>query len=123
MPGLLLSPSAGSEGAPTGMKRAHAEQAAPGSNKKRKVHHELHHVQPIQHIVDPVSAELDPFGTSKDFFDQQIQRAIAIQCKSIGFDSARPEALEEFRAMVDSCTASLLAARLQRSFQTRADLP
>lgn len=110
MPGIILSPSASSEGAIAGMKRAHVAENAPThgepQQKKRRVVHTLHHTQPIHHIVDPISAEFDSYGESKDFFDQQLRRAIAIQCKSIGFESARPDALEEFRGLVDSCMAS-----------------
>ena len=80
------------------------------SSKKRKVLHQLHHTQPVQHMVDPISAEFS-FGDSKDFYDQQLRRAIAIQCKTLGFDSARPDALEEFRGLVDSCTASVPVGR------------
>jgi len=78
--------------------------------KKRKVLHQLHHTQPVQHMVDPISAEFG-FGDSKDFYDQQLRRAIAIQCKTLGFDSARPDALEEFRGLVDSCTAFVCVRR------------
>lgn len=102
MPGIILSPTASSEGATAAMKRAHAPQ-----QKKRRVVHALHHTQPLQHIPDPISAEFDSYGESKDFFDQQLRRAIAIQCRSIGFEGARPDALEEFRALVDSCMPSL----------------
>ncbi|KAL6709362.1 hypothetical protein ACN47E_001769 [Coniothyrium glycines] len=109
MPGILLQPSASSVGAFAGMKRAHAAETVPASSKKRKVHHQLHHTQPVQYIVDPVSAELDGFGESKDFFDQQLRRAIAIQCRSIGFEGARPDALEEFRALADSYMTNLLS--------------
>ena len=76
--------------------------------KKRRVEHRLHYTQPVQHIVDPLSAEIDGFGDSREFFDQQLRRAIAIQCKGMGFESARPEALEHFRGLVDSCMASLV---------------
>ncbi|USP78492.1 hypothetical protein yc1106_05766 [Curvularia clavata] len=113
MPGIILSPSASSEGAIAGMKRAHVAENAPthgeSQQKKRRVVHALHHTQPIQHIVDPISAEFDSFGESKDFFDQQLRRAIAIQCKSIGFESARPDALEEFRGLVDSYMSHFLS--------------
>jgi len=92
------------------MKRAHAAEVAPQHGqphlKKRKVLHHLHHTQPVQHIVDPISAELGDFGDSKDFFDKQLRRAIAIQCRGIGFHGARPDALEQFRGLVDSCMAS-----------------
>lgn len=87
------------------MKRPHdgdgpAQHGAP--LKKRKALHRLQHTQPVQYMVDPISAEF-AFGDSKDFYDQQLRRAIAIQCKTIGFDTARPDALEQFRGLVDSC--------------------
>ena len=111
MPGILLSPSASSVGAIAGMKRAHAAETVPMNGKpctkKRKVLHQLHHTQPVHCIVDPISAELDSFGDRKDFFDQQLRRAIAIQCRGIGFEGAAPDALEEFRGLVDSCMPSL----------------
>jgi transcription initiation factor TFIID subunit 8 len=113
MPGIIYSPSASSVGAVTGMKRAHATEAVPTYGrphpKKQKVVHYLHHTQPVQHIADPISAEIGDFGDSKDFFDQQLRRAIAIQCRTMGFESARPDALEEFRGLVDSCMASHVA--------------
>ncbi|KAF1843118.1 uncharacterized protein K460DRAFT_139778 [Cucurbitaria berberidis CBS 394.84] len=114
MPGILLSPSASSVGTIAGMKRAHdAAETVPtygeAHPKKRKVVHQLRHTQPVQHIVDPISAELDSFGGSKDFFDQQLRRAIAIQCKGMGFDTARPDALDEFRGLVDSYMRNFLA--------------
>ena len=73
--------------------------------KKARVMHELRHTQPIEHIVDPVAAEIDPAGQSKEFFDQQLKRAIAIGCRGVGFESATPEALEQFRGMADSCAS------------------
>lgn len=111
MPGLIISPSATCVGATAGMKRTHAGEAAPSygepHHKKRKITHQLHHRQPIEHIVEYTSAELDASGECQDFFDRQLRRAIAIQCKSIGFDGTRPEVLESFRGLVDSCTVSL----------------
>lgn len=111
MPGLISPSSAASVGAVAGMKRAYAAESVPTYGephpKKRKVVHKLHHTQPIQQIVEPVSAEIDPTGESKDFFDHQLLRAIALECKGVGFDGARPEVLEQFRALVDSCMASL----------------
>jgi transcription initiation factor TFIID subunit 8 len=118
MPGIVYSPRASSVGAVAGMKRAHAAESVPTYGKphpkKHKVTHQLHHTQPVQHIVDPISAETGDFGDCKDFFDQQLRRAIAIQCKTIGFDTARPEALEEFRGLVDSCMDSPLLATCAR---------
>lgn len=114
MPGLLSPSSASSGGAIAAMKRAHDAEGSThhgAPSKKRKVLHQLHYTQPIQHIVEPISAEFG-FGDSKDFYDQQLRRAIAIQCKTLGFESARPDALEEFRGLVDSCTASCVWAEL-----------
>ncbi|UPX12912.1 uncharacterized protein EKO05_0003445 [Ascochyta rabiei] len=93
------------------MKRPHdGEGPAPhgAPPKKRKVLHQLHYTQPVQHIVDPIAAEFG-FGDSKDFYDQQLRRAIAIQCRTLGFESARPDALEEFRGLVDSYMTKFLA--------------
>lgn len=108
MPGIILSP-ASSVGAIAGMKRALPADTAPAHGqahpKKRKVLHQLRHTQPVQHIIDPISTELGDFGDNKDFFDQQLRRAIAIQCRGTGFAGARPDALEEFRGLVDSCMA------------------
>jgi transcription initiation factor TFIID subunit 8 len=111
MPGIINSPlSDSSVGAVAGMKRSHDAEKVPTYGqphpKKQKVVHQLHHTQPVQHIIDPISAEIGDFGDSKEFFDQQVRRSIAIQCKAMGFDTATPEALEEFRALVDSCMAS-----------------
>ncbi|KAH9873303.1 hypothetical protein J1614_005701 [Plenodomus biglobosus] len=114
MPGIILSPvsSAGAI-AGTGMKRAHPAEAAPAYGqphpKKRKTLHQLRHTQPVQHIVDPISAELGASGDCRDFFDHQLRRAIAIQCRAIGFESAQQDALEEFRSLVDSYMTQLLA--------------
>lgn len=89
------------------MKRAHDAGDVPTYGqphpKKQKVTRYLHHAQPIQNIADPISAEIGDFGDSKEFFGQQLRRAIAIQCKSIGFETATPEALEGFAGLVDSC--------------------
>jgi transcription initiation factor TFIID subunit 8 len=112
MPGIIYSPSASSVGASAGMKRAHDAEAVPTYGqphpKKQKVVHQLQHTQPVQYIADPIGAEIGDFGDSKDFFDQQLRRAIAIQCKTMGFDTARPDAMEEFAGLVDSCMASLV---------------
>lgn len=113
MPGLISPSSASSGGAIAIMKRPHGGEGATHHGaplKKRKVVHQLHHTQPVEHMVDPISAEFG-FGDSKDFYDQQLRRAIAIQCKTLGFDSATPDALEEFRGLVDSCTALVRVGR------------
>lgn len=106
MPGILLTPSASSVGAITGMKRAYAEIASSHGEpraRRRKVVHQLQHVQSTHHIPDPVSAELDGFGNGKDFFHEQLRRAIAIQCRGVGLERARPDALEQFVGLVDAC--------------------
>ncbi|KAF1924589.1 uncharacterized protein M421DRAFT_424723 [Didymella exigua CBS 183.55] len=111
MPGLISPSSASSGGAIAAMKRPHDEAGLTHHGaplKKRKVVHQLHHTQPVQYMVDPISTEFD-FGDSKDFYDQQLRRAIAIHCKTTGFDSARPDALEEFRGLVDSYMTKFLA--------------
>jgi hypothetical protein len=116
MPGLISPASVSSGGAIAGMKRPHvadAQSYGQPDAKKRKVLHQLRHTQPVQHIVDPISTDFGDFGESKDFFNQQLRRAIAVQCKAIGFDSARPDALEGFRGLVDSCTASPCAQLAQ----------
>lgn len=120
MPGIIYSSSASSVGVTAGMKRAHEAEAVPtygqGHHKKRKIVHQLRHTQPVQHIADPIAAEVGDFGDCKNFFDQQMRRAIAIQCKAIGFETARPDALEEFRGLVDSCMAS--PARYARAYRS-----
>lgn len=113
MPGIINSPlSDSSVGAVAGMKRVHDADSVPTYGaphpKKQKVKHQLRYTQPIQHIADPISAEIGDFGDSKEFFHQQLRRSVAIQCKAQGFDSASPEALEEFTGLVDSCMASPL---------------
>jgi hypothetical protein len=101
-------------GAAAGMKRSFIDDPAPSYRgppaKKRKVTRQLHHTQPVQHIQEPVSAELDFTGQSKEFFDRQLQRAIAIELKAVGFDGARPDAMEDFRGLVDQCTSAGSAA-------------
>lgn len=84
------------------MKRTFLEESTPAQSqiKKRKVTHYLHHTQP-SYIPEPSNAELDYTGQHNDFFGQQLERAIALQCKGIGYDSMRPEAMEMFRGLVD----------------------
>lgn len=108
MPGIISPLSAGSVGDLAGMKRTHPDAQPPHGatqqpTKKRKVVHQIRYAQPIGHIIEDTSAEIDPTGEHKEFFDHQLKRAIAIQCKAAGFDTARPEVLESFRNMVDQC--------------------
>ena len=107
MPGLVSPLSAASDGAVAGMKRAYEAEPVPTYGephpKKRKVIHQLHHTQPIQHITEPIAGG---FGAQDDpeFFDRQLRRAIALQCKCIGFDGASSSAVEKFVSLVDDCT-------------------
>ncbi|KAL5116430.1 hypothetical protein ACEQ8H_005666 [Pleosporales sp. CAS-2024a] len=122
MPGIVRSPlSDSSVGAVAGMKRAHAADSVPTygepHSKKQKVLHQLRHIQPVHHIVDPISAEFDSFGDQKGFFDQQLRRSIAIQCKAQGFDTATPEALEGFASLVDSYMSKFLS-QVQKSMSS-----
>ncbi|KAF1999747.1 hypothetical protein P154DRAFT_535250 [Amniculicola lignicola CBS 123094] len=104
MPGLISPSSDASAGPTVTMKRAREQPAASSLGephvKKRRVLHKLNKTQPVQTIRDPINAELDIGGLSQDFIDRQLKRAIAIQCKGIGYDSARPDALEAMRGMV-----------------------
>lgn len=109
MPGLVSPLSAASDGAVAGMKRVHAAEAVPTYGephaKKRKVVHQLRYTQPVQHIVEPIGGGFGADG-DEEFFDYQLRRAIAIQCKGVGFDSAPSVALEKFAGLVDDCMAS-----------------
>ncbi|KAF2275114.1 uncharacterized protein EI97DRAFT_468370 [Westerdykella ornata] len=114
MPGLIdTSGAMGTVGAAAGMKRALAGEAgathAERALKKRKVEHRLQHTQPIERIVEFISTEHDGTGTTKEFFDKQLQRAIAVECRAAGFDVAEPQAMERFRAMTDIFMRTFLA--------------
>jgi transcription initiation factor TFIID subunit 8 len=101
--------SAASDGAVAGMKRAYMAEAVPTYGephpKKRKVVHQLRYTQPVQHIIEPIGGGFGADG-DQEFFDHQLRRAIAIQCKGMGFDSADGLALEQFAGLVDECMAS-----------------
>jgi transcription initiation factor TFIID subunit 8 len=101
------------------MKRAHDAGDVPTYGqphpKKQKVVRRIHYAQPVQHIIDPISAEIGDYGDCKGFFEQQLRRAIAIECKAIGFESATPEAVEEFAGLADSCMASHVLLRASAS--------
>ncbi|KAH3908280.1 transcription initiation factor TFIID subunit 8 [Parastagonospora nodorum] len=122
MPGIINSPlSDSSVGAVAGMKRVHDADSVPTYGaphpKKQKVTHQLRYTQPVQYIADPISAEIGDFGDSKEFFHQQLRRSVAIQCKAQGFDSASPEALEEFTGLVDSYMTKFLS-QVQKSMSS-----
>lgn len=107
MPGLLSPLSASGTGAVAGMKRPHEDVSVPTYGqphpKKARVAHHLHHTQPVAQLVEPLGGG---FGAADDqeFIHTQLRRAIAIQCKGIGFASARPEAIESLVGLVHECT-------------------
>lgn len=110
MAGVRSAPSDANPVFVTGMKRTHSGATAPSYGephpKKRRIAvHKLRHTQPIEHIPEPVSAEVNADGEYKEFFGHQLKRAIAISCKGVGFETSTPEALEEFRGMVDECAS------------------
>lgn len=111
MPGLVAGSRVAGVDSIAGMKRTFDGEAAPSHQgrpvKKQKVVHKLNHTQPVEHIVEYVCAEQDYSKQHKDFFDQQLRRAIAIQCRANGFDGARPEALERMRALADGCMSAI----------------
>jgi transcription initiation factor TFIID subunit 8 len=114
MPGIISPLSASGTGTAAGMKRPYEEVSVPTYGqphpKKRKVVHRLRHTQPVSHFAEPLGGG---FGAADDqeFVASQLRRAIAIQCKAIGFDGAKPEALEAMAARVQDCTAlSMLLA-------------
>lgn len=108
MPGLISPLSASGTGTIAGMKRPYEDMSVPTYGqphpKKRKVVHHLRHRQPVAHLVEPLGGG---FGAADDqgFIETQLRRAIAIQCKGIGFASARPEAIEALTGLVHECTA------------------
>lgn len=124
MPGIISPLSASGTGTVAGMKRPYEEVSVPTYGqphpKKRKVVHRLHHTQPVSHLVEPLGGG---FGAADDqeFINRQLQRAIAIQCKGVGFDTARPEAIESLAGYVHDCTAlpmlRLVAHRYRRLSQ------
>lgn len=112
MPGLIVASSAASFGASAGMKRTLAGETAPQHDnrpmKKRRIVHKLHHTQPTENIRESISGELEAAnGENHGFFEQQLDRAIAIECLNVGFDGATPGAVEEMRGLVDGCMSAL----------------
>ncbi|KAF1972037.1 hypothetical protein BU23DRAFT_509200, partial [Bimuria novae-zelandiae CBS 107.79] len=103
MPGLLSPLSASGTGTMAGMKRPYEDVSVPTYGephaKKRKVTHQLLHRQPNANLVEPLGGG---FGAADDqeFIDTQLRRAIAIQCKGVGFTSARPDAVESMASLV-----------------------
>lgn len=67
------------------------------ARKKRKVRRSLHHIPHKPPHVEP--APQDPV-----FIQGQLLRSISAAVAMAGFDSAKPTALEMFRAAVEECT-------------------
>ncbi|KAL1600722.1 hypothetical protein SLS60_007110 [Paraconiothyrium brasiliense] len=103
MPGIISPLSASGTGTIAGMKRPYEEVSVPTYGethpKKRKVVHRLRHTQPVSQFVEPLGGG---FGAADDgeFVNAYLRRAIAIQCKGVGFDGAKPEAIEAMAARV-----------------------
>ncbi|KAF2875628.1 transcription factor TFIID complex subunit 8 C-term-domain-containing protein [Massariosphaeria phaeospora] len=127
MPGLVPASSAATFGAVAGMKRAFEAETVPAYGdahpKKRRVVRSLHHRQPVDHVVEPIAAEFDATGVSKEFFDHQVRRSIALQCKVAGFDGARPEAMEQFVGLLDSYMTNITSLVRQSMTSARRTQP
>ncbi|KAF2729179.1 hypothetical protein EJ04DRAFT_502764 [Polyplosphaeria fusca] len=116
MAGVRYMPGENGSTVAAGMKRSFSGEAralAYGEPhpKKRRILHKVQHAQPTQHIIEPINAEFDVGNGSeyKNFFHDQLRRAIAIQCKADGFDGATPEGMQFFTAMVDEFMRNFLA--------------
>ncbi|KAK7183256.1 hypothetical protein DPSP01_011802 [Paraphaeosphaeria sporulosa] len=103
MPGIISPLSASGTGTVAGMKRPYEEVSAPTYGqphpKKRKVVHSLRHTQPGLQLVEPIAGGHGAAG-DQEFIHHQLRRAIGVQCKAVGFDGSRPEALEALVAQV-----------------------
>ena len=109
MPGIISPLSASGTGTVAGMKRPYEDMSVTTYSqphpKKRKVVRGLRHTQPGSQLIEPIAGGFGAAG-DQEFINQQLRRAIGIQCKAIGFDGSRPEALEALVAQVHNCTAS-----------------
>ncbi|KAL1614636.1 hypothetical protein SLS54_009606 [Diplodia seriata] len=96
MPGLRFPDASSTQNHIAGTKRPLAPDDEQFSSKRRRVvRHGIRHKQPWRE--DPaVAAPQD-----EAFFQAQILRACSISLTAIGFESAKPTALEAFRAQVD----------------------
>ncbi|EOD47285.1 putative bromodomain associated protein [Neofusicoccum parvum UCRNP2] len=83
-----------------GMKRPlpddHSTQLQQAPPKRRRiVHHQIRHKQPWRE--DPAVAS----PQDEAFFQSQVLRAISVGLTAVGFEGAKPTAMEAFRAQVD----------------------
>ncbi|CAK3757620.1 Hypothetical predicted protein [Lecanosticta acicola] len=87
----------------TGLKRSHSSsEASSQPQKRRRVHHQLHHVQ-----TKPAHIELAP---QDPFFAQgQLLKSITAGLTLAGFDGVKESALEMFRAQVEEYMLKFLA--------------
>ena len=81
----------------TGTKRPR-EESNQFTVKRRKVHHALHYVQ-------HQPAHIEPAPQNPVFAQGQLMRSISAALTMVGFDSAKPTAIEMFRAAVEECTS------------------
>jgi hypothetical protein len=63
----------------------------------RIVHHSVSHQQQLD-------AEAPSRSDDAAFYDAQLERSIALALVAVGYDRAKPEALEAFRGEVEQCT-------------------
>ncbi|OJD34131.1 bromodomain associated protein [Diplodia corticola] len=98
MPGLRYPDASSTQNHAAGSKRPLApddEQYALSSKRRRVVRHGIRHKQAWRE--DPsIAAPQD-----EAFFQAQILRACSISLTAVGFESAKPTALEAFRGQVD----------------------
>ena len=74
------------------------EQALEPDFKRQKRHYHHHHTTVKQASEIPYV----------DQVDHQLRRAIAVVLKQVGFEDARPEALESFQLVVEECKFVIL---------------
>ncbi|ORY10064.1 transcription factor TFIID complex subunit 8 C-term-domain-containing protein [Clohesyomyces aquaticus] len=114
MAGIRHAPTEPSTTPLSGQKRPH-EPSTSHPPKKRKTTHSLQHTQPTSLIPEPINPEHP--HPSKDFFTTQLHRAIAIELKAQGFDSALPSAMARMHGLVDSFMLDFLA-RVRQSMSS-----
>ncbi|KAF2840248.1 hypothetical protein M501DRAFT_911077, partial [Patellaria atrata CBS 101060] len=75
---------------------------APSSKRRRLVKHGIKHKQNFEE--DPTERPQD-----EAFFQSQLLRALSLNLSAVGFDGAKPSALEMFRGAVEEYMASFLS--------------
>lgn len=99
MPGLRYPDASSTQNYAAGTKRPiDDDQQYSFSKRRRIVRHGIRHKQAWRE--DPAIAA----PQDEAFFQAQVLRAVSIGLTAVGFESAKPTALEAFRAQVDECT-------------------